>query len=186
VGLAVLGAIVGPTETGESKPEAIRAAPNSRTNPVPLGKRGGAGEHWTLKVVSVTPNATRRVLAATGKWATRPPAAAQDFMVFISATYRGGGKANLFDLADRLNVVGVHNAPYSLTVGNACGPGRAKLPSPDLQTRFDHYEAVFSGQTVRGNICFQIAKNDARSLILYVAVPFNGAKRPAWFALRRR
>jgi hypothetical protein len=58
---------------------------------------------------------------------------------------------------------------------------------------------VFSGQTARGNVCFQIANNDAKTLLLYPGYPggsaqlvqsLRGSSLPklnkVWFALHRR
>ncbi len=42
---------------------------------------------------------------------------------------------------------------------------------------------MYSGRTVRGNVCFLIAANDARSLMLYTGGDFTSTKR-VWFALR--
>jgi hypothetical protein len=62
---------------------------------------------------------------------------------------------------------------------------RVHLPKPDLQANDSD---VFSGRTVRGNVCFEIASNDAGSLRLYVDPPSTLSGRPldkrAWFALR--
>jgi hypothetical protein len=53
---------------------------------------------------------------------------------------------------------------------------------------------IYSGQRVRGHICFQIAKNDARTLMLYTgnaedSSGFHFVQLPdlkqVWFALRR-
>ena len=79
-----------------------------------------------------------------------------------------------------------HTAPYRLTSGlNGCGPGSAKLPSPDLQKVIEMDEAIFSGRSLHGNVCFQVAKNDVSSLRLYVEPTYEQGDVPSvWFALR--
>jgi hypothetical protein len=107
-------------------------------------------------------------------------------MLTIAATYTGGGQTFTHDLAGRVYTVGAHKASYLLTSGlNNCGPGEAKLPPPDIQPTMD--SNVFSGTTMRGHICFEVASNDVRSLRLYVEPPETlGGKqgKRVWFALR--
>lgn len=91
----------------------------------------------------------------------------------MSLTYVGGGSSNLGDfLFDReLVAEGAHNAPYR-HIG--CVP-----PPPDLDLVGD----VFSGQTVTGDLCYEIASNDADSLMLQT-YQSGGGGRTIWFALR--
>jgi len=97
----------------------------------------------------------------------------------------GSPKARFDNLADLFDAVGSHKATYDYAFGNSCGPGESKLPSPDLQPTAENNEPVFSGQTVSGNICFQVASNDAASLLFYVKPPSATPNaKPIWFALR--
>ena len=72
-------------------------------------------------------------------------------------------------------------APLDLE-SDSCGDA---WPRPSLQGA----GILYSGRSVRGNICLQIAKNDAPTLMLYSAsinnglVEFVGLKK-VWFALR--
>jgi hypothetical protein len=154
-------------------------APGARANPIALGAVGDAGEGWRLKVVSATPDATQQVLATTNGYGEHlnptPPAGAQDFLVLLSLTYAGGGSGDLSPFFFRLAAMGAHNARYSRTE-NGCGNF---LPPPVVE---EQGSGVFSGQTVTGNVCFQVASNDAGSLLLYVSLSLDGGKR--WFALR--
>jgi hypothetical protein len=151
----------------------------SRTHPVPIGRAFSIAGGWRLKVVSVIPNATQAILAVrdTGGGANvAPPHGAQDFLVLVEATYTAGGSGNPASLDDSLEAEGAHNALYT-DGNNGCGA----LPSPPAFG--DSYSDVFSGQTVRGHVCWQIASNDAASLKLD-AVPEPGAQGGIWFALR--
>jgi hypothetical protein len=111
-------------------------------------------------------------------------------MVALSARYVGGGKSlfggtDLPSVTKRIKAVGIHRAEYDLQSGlNRCGPFDVHLPKPDLQA---NQSDVFSGRTVRGNVCFEIASNDATTLRLYVEPPtsFSGKTgNGVWFALR--
>ena len=58
--------------------------------------------------------------------------------------------------------------------------GQRAPPEPDLQP-YNRSHRIDSGETVAGNICFEIATSDASSLLLYVR-----AYTPpvvVWFAL---
>jgi hypothetical protein len=43
---------------------------------------------------------------------------------------------------------------------------------------------VFSGQAKTGNLCYEIASNDASSLFLTGYVEWRSGERLVWFALR--
>lgn len=61
-----------------------------------------------------------------------------------------------------------------------CGPNEdVSLPTPDLQPMIELNQSVFSGQSVGGNICVQVASNDASTLLFNTGYPNN-----IWFALR--
>jgi hypothetical protein len=78
--------------------------------------------------------------------------------------------------------MGEHNARYDLYGG--CGPGFAKLPPPDLQPVIDFHQQIYSGQSVDGNVCFQVAANDAASLLLALRWFAQDDEHTVWFALR--
>ncbi|HUO71971.1 MAG TPA: hypothetical protein VMU39_14460 [Solirubrobacteraceae bacterium] len=149
--------------------------PGDRLNPYPLGAaanlRGGG---WQMKVNSATLEATAAVDAVVinGQPANSPPPpGAQYTLVNVSMTYVGSGSSSLENyIFGWIRAEGHKNAPYP----NYCIPPGIDLGSVDQ---------VFSGQTVTGNLCFEISSNDAASLLL------NGGDDemtglPVWFALR--
>jgi len=98
-----------------------------------------------------------------------PPAGAQYTLVNVSMTYQGGGSYSLPGYLLGVQAVGAGNAGYNV---DGCQP-------PPLYLDSD-FTPVFSGQTVTGNLCFEIASNDAASLLLQGR---GTAGLPAWFAL---
>jgi hypothetical protein len=136
----------------------------TRALPVPLGTPATIAGGWRFEVVSVTPNA-RLDLA--------PPAGAEDVVVLVKVTNVGGGKNNTLALYDSLATIGVNNAAYV----TGCG---AKLPPPELSYLGTD---VFSGGSVTGTVCWQIARNDQASLELFIGSGVTYADT-TWFALR--
>lgn len=149
--------------------------PGDRLNPYPLGAaaslRGGG---WQMKVNSATLEATAAVdaVVVNGQPANSPPPpGAQYALVNVSMTYVGSGSSSLENYVfGWIRAEGHKNAPYP----NYCIPPGTDLGSVDQ---------VLSGQTVTGNLCFEIASHDAASLLL------NGGDDemtgvPVWFALR--
>ena len=55
------------------------------------------------------------------------------------------------------------------------------MPASHRRSTSTPFTPVFAGQTVTGNLCFEIASNDAASLLLQ-GRGMDGL--PAWFALR--
>ena len=84
-------------------------------------------------------------------------------------TYQGGGSYSLPGYLLGVQAEGAGNAGYNV---DGCQP-----PPLDLDSDFT---PVFSGQTVTGDLCFEIASNDAASLLLQGR---GTAGLPAWFAL---
>jgi hypothetical protein len=162
----------------------------TRGHPIPLHRAAGIGGGWWLKVLSVTPNANRQFAKINKQPA---PVGAQDFLMALALTYRGGGKADAGDVVGfQLHAEGEHNSSYDPTT-DSCGeaplnPGLGQSGAPP-KTSLQQVGYVFSGQSVHGGLCFQIAKNDASTLTLYTgnsstsALTFPGAKT-VWFALR--
>ena len=58
---------------------------------------------------------------------------------------------------------GPHNVKYFYFGGSQCGT-QVTLPAPDLQPMILANDSVTSGQSVEGNICFEVAANDASTL----------------------
>jgi hypothetical protein len=148
--------------------------PGDRLNPIPLGTAAQLMGGWQLTVNSAVIDADSQVEAVTefGQPANDPPSpGAQYTLVNISATYTAGGSGNFFYIADSLAVEGAHEASYLPT----CTP-----PSPDLAYG-DEY--VFSGQSITGNLCYEIASNDASTLLLVGDALVGGSERGVWFAI---
>jgi hypothetical protein len=169
-----------------NKPKVRLAAGGLRSNPVPLNAIGGVWDNWRLQIVSVTPTATQFL----GQHPQRIEPGGQELMVSLAATYKGGGYAGLRGLTRRLYVDGSHGVYYSPDSGDlncATTANATHLVRPLNQTG----RVVFSGHTAEGHLCFQIAGNDARSLVLYVDRPgcntsktHDNCTRRVWFALR--
>ena len=56
------------------------------------------------------------------------------------------------------------------------------LPTPDLQPMILANDSVTSGQSVEGNVCFQVAANDASTLLLHPARTEHDGAFDVWFA----
>lgn len=141
-------------------------APGSTSaNPIPLGHGVRFKDGWVVRVVSTTIDATAEIVALSGN---SPPApGAQYALLNLSATYEGAGSSALGE--NRFEAVGSHNFSYDY-----CYQG---LPPPVLPL----YATVFSGQTVAGNICYEIASEDADVVHLRA---YGGSGAYVWFALR--
>ena len=157
---------------------------------VPLRRLGGAYDGWRLRILSANVNARqyvgpdRRTISAKGR----------EVMVTLAATYTGSGYAHLQELSNRLNVSGSHDVFYRADSGDiGCAAKAAKHPSAaSVKTLNKKNPDVFSGETVRGHLCFQIASNDVATLAFSADPP--GCKNTAtvevcslhtWFALAR-
>ena len=141
------------------------APPGSiRANPITLGQTAAIGDGFRLKVVSVTPAA----------WLDPPAPGGQNFVVLLTVTYVGGGTGDLLPLINNLDAAGTHGGTYTAYQNGCHGP----LPPPALgESGFD----ISSGQSVSGNICWQIVGSDAAGLVLFIGPGFT---HTTWFALR--
>lgn len=151
-GLIALGAAVGTkkahghrSDTGSIKATAIPAS----VRPIRVGSYGGIGDGWRLKVLSVDWH------ARPGALGLQPTKGAQDVVARVKVKYFGGGSASTQDVVDETNAIGSHHAVYQS--GHVCG-GNLEFGNGGI--------SVFSHQTAEGNVCFQIAKNDAHVLRL--------------------
>jgi len=146
--------------------------PGDRLNPYPLGTAVQLGQGWKVKVNSAIINADAQVEAVNGN--VPPPAGAQYSLVNLSLTYTSGGSGDLgFFAQSYLATEGAGNAGYA-------ADWQCSTPAPDLGV----VGQVFSGQTETGNLCFLIASNDARTLLLNGPPTADEAQVPIWFALR--
>jgi hypothetical protein len=141
--------------------------PGDRLNPYPLGATATLTQGWQMKVNSTIINADAQVEAVNNQ--SPPPAGTQYTLVNVSMTYTGAGSRSLPGyLQPGVQAVGAGNA------GSVYG---CQPPPLDLNSDFT---PVSSGQTVTGNLCFEIASDDAARLLLQG----QGMAGAVWFALR--
>lgn len=150
--------------------------PGARANPIPLHRAWKVGLGWTIQVMSVTPDARGLVIDNASGAPHQAASGAQLLMLDVAATYSGGGDPSLA-FANNWYVKG---GGYLLYLdGSDCGPSvDVSLPAPDLQTKIKNNQAVRTGQTVTGNVCFEVPSDVASALLL------NATYGDAWFALR--
>jgi hypothetical protein len=149
--------------------------PGDRLNPYRLGTAAKLTQGWQMKVNSATLNADAEVEAVTDQYGnpvnSPPPVGAQYTLVNVSMTYVGGGSRSLPGyLQSGVWTVGAGKGGYDVY---GCQP-----PPRDLNSDFT---PVPSGQTVTGNLCFEIASNDAGTLRLGA---YGTTGQAVWFALR--
>jgi hypothetical protein len=130
------------------------AGVGTRENPIPLGTPPVAlGDGWQVRVASIMPDATEVVLRHNQS--NKPPGAGkQFFMARVTATYTGE-ESSKFLASLRLSAVGASSVEYSIR--ESCGAIPDEFP----------WAEVFSGGTVTGNICWQVATSDVPSLVMY-------------------
>jgi len=151
--------------------------PGDRLNPYPLGTSVLVAEGWRLKVNSAIINADTQVEAVTDQYGDHlnppPPAGAQYTLVNATMTYVGGGSSGVAAYVLGYAVIkGAGNAGYAPDW--QCTP-----PSPDLGAVGD----IYSGQSATGNLCYEIASNDASTLLLSALGTNGQADQTVWFAL---
>jgi hypothetical protein len=133
-----------------------------------------------VKVNSATINADAQVEAVydsnLGRYPNPPPpAGAQYTLVNLTMTYVGGGSASLGGLISGrqdLEAEGAGDAGYN--------PDKCEPPQPDLGA----VGQVSDGQSVTGNLCYEIASNDAATLMVTGYVETGTNDRLVWLALR--
>jgi len=126
----------------------------SRNNPIPRGESAFLYGNWEVRVVAVIPNATDIVLREN-MFNDPPKPGYQYFIATVEATYRGRGSAS-FDGSYRLRALGPSNVSYR-TFEDSCGV---------IPDRISDRE-VFTGGTIRGNVCWQVLTSDAGNLLMY-------------------
>lgn len=158
------------------------ASPGTAADPIPLRTAWIVPGNWLLEVASVA-NADGRVLDPNGNPLAAP--AGKQFVLFaIAATYKGSGTASFAGLAQELTAVAGRTRYAYTGPGNGCGPGRAVLPSHDIQPKVTDNSPVDQNQTVSGYICLEVAAGDASSLALAVGGSTRPAQGVVWFAVR--
>ena len=170
--------------TRKERVNATFIPPGARTNPIPLETGWAIGNGWKLKVVASTPNAYGKVIDVPSGALLTPAPDMQFFMFEIVLTYTSPGSAYLEAMAQNWFTEGRHNVKYFYFGGSECGTfGQVSLPTPDLQPTILTDDPVTSGQSVEGNICFQVASNDASTLLLQTARTQHDGAFNFWFAL---
>jgi hypothetical protein len=130
-----------------------------KSNPIRIGVSHDIGRGWSLKVVSVLPNATSRILQFDRS--NNPPKPNnQFFMVTIQAKRTGKGPGYLH-AGYYIRAVGPSGGEYT-TFDDSCG----SIPDPDLET---NDRRIFHNKTVSGNICWQVQSFDAPKLVMITA-----------------
>jgi hypothetical protein len=144
---------------------------STRANPVRLGRPATVAGSWLVSVQSVSIDATAQIVAIPGN--APPRTGAQYAMLYLVATYVGGGFGSLGSGA-AFYTVGARGAPYDRS--------EQELPSPQL----GFSDIVYAGQTIGGNVAYEIASRDASSLVLFAGYyePFDQSEHKVWFALR--
>ena len=190
--LAVIPALTGyGKKNSSSRSNHVRRASRARTtqdHPVALGKVGGAYGGWRLRVTSVTPSAVQFL----GDQRRRVPEHGQEFMVAVTAKFSGGGHTPVRELFERTYVLGSHHVFYSADSGDLnCAARMPQHPSNAARPLNEKTGDVFPETTVKGHLCFEVASNDLKALVLYVDAPGCNTSKTAdtctkrmWYALR--
>ncbi len=145
---------------------------SSRENPLAIGQVGTVGD-FDVSVVSVTANAND-IVTADG-FSEPPTSGNQYFMAAISVTYVGSSAGNpAFDLNPQ--AVGSSSISYT-TFNNMCGFGSFE-GSLLLATE------LFAGGSGEYTVCWQIASEDADSLVMYIESNTDFNADPVWFSLQ--
>lgn len=153
-----------------SRPPAPPAPVGTSSNPVPFGTTFRLGNGWSLKVDSITPDATAIVMAEN-MFNEAPAPGRQFFIATVTVTNVSSGDTRFRD-AD-LRSVGSLNIPYT-TFTNSCGV----IPNSFL---FAGSEA-FPGGSLTRNVCWQVSTGEAGNLQMFHEPLFGGSR--VFFALR--
>ncbi len=143
-------------------PEPTTTLPDTGTleNPIPVG-RVATVDPWSVRVVSVTPNATDAVM--TENEFNDPPAEGEQFfMAALEATYQGD-ESSTFWIDVSLKAVGESNVAYEAFEAS-CGV---------IPDSIDEAGETFPGGTITGNTCWRIDRSDARSLVMIAEESFS-------------
>lgn len=143
---------------------------SSRKQPIPVGSVGIVGD-YEVAVLEVTPDALDAVMAEN-QFNDPPKDGNQFYMVRVEVTYVGKDAGSPgTDL--NFQAVGAGNRGYT-TFEDSCGV----IPESDL-TLSD----VFPDGRVEYNVCWQVAADDADSLVMFVEPLFNFDNDRTWFSL---
>lgn len=127
---------------------------------VPIGETVQAGD-WTIKVVSVTPDASG-VVAAENQFNDPPAEGRQFFMAALEATYTGTESAT-FWLDMNLKAVGISSVAYESS-NAGCGV---------IPNSINDAGETFPGGVITGNVCWAVTASDAASLTMLAQSSFS-------------
>ena len=167
-----------PTFTPTPRPTATPRPPlGSRDRPVPFGtmaelKGDKSAHHWEVTVTNIIPNANPQVLA-TNSYNDPPDKGKQFYIATVKVKYLGPYSARLRGKSS-FHLFGDSGVDYG-SYRHSCGVIPLELPSIELHS---HHEVV-------GNICWQVAVSDIRSLSMFVDTPFLSNRPRTWFSLGR-
>ena len=126
----------------------------TQSNPIPMGQYFRApSSPWELKVISVDTDAWPEIDAENQF--NDPPAAGNKFVMVQIEVRNRGSASDRFSAS--LSAVGTRAVEYT-TFGNSCGV---------IPNRFPSLTRIFSGGTLKGNICFEVQTSDIASLLLF-------------------
>ena len=165
------------TQTPVPKQSALDPTSGSRENPIPFGVgvefTNSATDHWEFAVLSVTPDATAEVLREN-TFNDPPEQGNQFYIVRVRAKYLGPGSER-FDASGRLRALGASAVAYTtFGEGQSCGV---------IPDELDSYLELFTGGVVEGNECWQIASEDADSLVMFLEADHYSGEPRIWFSL---
>ncbi len=130
-----------------------------RSNPIRPGLSHDVGRGWTVKVTSVLPNATSRILQYDRS--NNPPRAGRQFYMVTLEAKRTGKEPGYLHAGFYIRAVGPSGREYT-TFDDSCG----SIPEPDLET---DDRRIFHNTTISGNICWQVLSTDAPKLVMVSA-----------------
>ena len=173
--------VADPTSTSVPSQSSLDPTSGSRENPIPFGTAiefvNDTDDHWGFVVLSVTPDATDAVLREN-QFNYSPEQGNQFYIVRVRAKYLGPGSSH-FDASGRLKALGNRSVVYqTFGDGQSCGV---------IPDEIGSYRELFTGGEVEGNECWQIASDDADSLVMLLdADHYSGEPRISriWFSLK--
>lgn len=131
----------------------------ARSHPIPFGAPHDIGRGWSVKIVSVLPDATQRILSWDSS--NNPPKRGRQFYMVNLQAKRTGKKPGYLHATFYMRAVGPGGTGYSIDK-DSCG----SIPDPDLEV---DDPLVFRNTTITGNICWQVRSTDAVKLLMFTA-----------------
>ncbi|CAN5780726.1 hypothetical protein BH23CHL2_BH23CHL2_05330 [soil metagenome] len=140
--------------------------------PVPVGVPAPVGGGWNLQIVSIVQNADQ--IVADANMFNDPPQAGRQYVVANVTATRRTEPAEIFDASFQLRLVGTVTGTVYTTFDTSDRCGVIPDPVPDVQ--------VISGESVNGNVCWQVRVEDLPELVLYNE-SFDDLDPAIWFSV---